>query len=91
MPKKTPTDVGQSLAVCMKKLRARYNMTQGDIVRATGLERSYISNLEAGKIKHPRILTAAKVARAFGMKLSEFIIYCERLHSNFPQSSRRKK
>ncbi len=52
-------------------------MTQGDIVRATGLERGYVSNLESGKIRHPRIETVAKVASAFGMRLSEFITYWE--------------
>jgi transcriptional regulator with XRE-family HTH domain len=54
---------------------------------ATGFKRSYVSSLEEGKIKHPRIHTVDKIAKAFGMKLSEFIIYCEKLHSDFPSSS----
>ncbi len=77
MAKKSSPDPGLSFAVCIKKLRTEYNMTQGDIVRATGLERGYVSNLEAGKIRHPRIVTVIRVANAFGMRLSEFIIYCE--------------
>lgn len=60
-------------------------MTQGDIARATGLERSYVSNLEAGRIKYPRVHTVDRIAAAFGMKLSELIIYCEKLHSKHPQ------
>ena len=91
MVKKNRADDCGPFAACMKKLRAKHKMTQGDIVRATGLERGYISNLEAGKIRHPRIETVAKVASAFGMKFSEFVFYCERLHSDFPPSSRRKK
>ena len=84
---RVPDNAGKALGVCMKQLRAKKGMTQGDIVRATGLERSYVSNLEAGKIKHPRIHTVDKIAQAFGMKLSEFIIYCEKVHSDFPSSS----
>ncbi|MGB7295351.1 MAG: helix-turn-helix transcriptional regulator [Candidatus Aminicenantales bacterium] len=82
-----PDNPGKALAVCMKKLRAKKGMTQGDIVRATGLERSYVSSLEAGKIKHPRMHTFNKIAMAFGMKLSELIIYCEKIHSKFSPSS----
>jgi transcriptional regulator with XRE-family HTH domain len=83
-----PADLGSALGICMRELRAERRMTQGDIVRATGLERSYVSNIEAGKIKHPRIETIDKIAKAFGMKLSEFIIFCERQHSDFPVFSR---
>jgi transcriptional regulator with XRE-family HTH domain len=83
----TEDDLGEALAICMKKLRAKKGMTQGDIVRATGLERSYVSSLEAAKIKHPTIPTFNKIAMAFGMKLSELIVYCEKIHSKFPPSS----
>ena len=82
-----PDNPGKGLAVCMKELRAKKGLTQGDIVRATGLERSYVSSLEGGKIKHPRVHTFAKIAMAFGMKLSDLIIYCEKTHSKFPPSS----
>jgi len=82
-----PDNPGKALAICMKGLRAKKGMTQGDIVRATGLERSYVSNLEAGKIKHPRVDTVDKIAKAFGMKLSDLIIYCEQIHEKFPPSS----
>lgn len=84
---RTPDNSGKAIALCMKELRAKKGMTQGDIVRATGFERSYVSSLEGGKIKHPRIHTIDKIAKAFGMKLSEFIIYCEKQHSDFPSSS----
>lgn len=79
--------MGEALAVCMKELRSKKGMTQGDIVRATGLERSYISSLEAGKIKYPTVHTIARIATAFGMKLSAFMLYCEKIHSKFPPTS----
>jgi transcriptional regulator with XRE-family HTH domain len=77
-----PENPGKVLAICMKELRAKKGMTQGDIVRATGLERSYVSSLEAGKIKYPRVHTVDKIAMAFGMKLSDLIIYCEKKQSS---------
>jgi transcriptional regulator with XRE-family HTH domain len=86
-----PADLGSALGLCMRELRAERRMTQGDIVRATGLERSYVSNIEAGKIKHPRIETVDKIAKAFGMKLSEFVVFCERQHPDFPAFSREGK
>ena len=33
----------------MKKIRVAKKMSQGDIYRATKIERAYISNLESGK------------------------------------------
>ncbi|MEX0934336.1 MAG: helix-turn-helix transcriptional regulator [Candidatus Saccharimonadales bacterium] len=49
----------------MKKLREAKNMSQGDIHRATGIDRAYISNLEAGK-QNPTLETIAKIAEALG-------------------------
>lgn len=49
----------------MKKLREAKNMSQGDIHRATGIDRAYISNLEAGK-QNPTLETIAKIADALG-------------------------
>jgi len=48
-------------------------MTQGDICRATGLERSYVSALENEKIHYPRLQTINKIAAAFNMTISEFL------------------
>jgi transcriptional regulator with XRE-family HTH domain len=81
--------LGKAIGACMKELRAKKGMTQGDIVRATGLERSYVSSLETGKIRHPRIQTVNKIAGAFGMKLSAFIEYCEKKHLSFLSSHAR--
>ena len=83
--RRIPENPGKALAVCIKQLRAKRGMTQGDIARATGFERSYISNLEGGRIKYPRVNTVDKIAAAFGMKLSELIIYCEKLYAKHPQ------
>ena len=43
--KKLSKQLGNSL----KRIRMQKKMTQGDIVRATGLDRGYVSSLENGK------------------------------------------
>jgi transcriptional regulator with XRE-family HTH domain len=54
----------------MKKIREEKGMSQGDIYRATKIERAYISNLEAGK-QNPTLETMEKVAKALGVKISD--------------------
>jgi len=53
----------QRFAKNMKKLREAKGMSQGDIHRATRIDRAYISNLEAGK-QNPTLETIAKIAEA---------------------------
>jgi transcriptional regulator with XRE-family HTH domain len=91
MAKKDNVEICGPFALCMKRLRLERKMTQGDIVRATGLERGYVSNLESGKIRHPRMATVARVASAFGMKLSEFFAYLEEQFPEYASSSLPKK
>lgn len=54
----------------MKRVRQVKNMSQGDIFRATKIERAYISNLEAGK-QNPTLETIEKIAGALGVEVSE--------------------
>jgi transcriptional regulator with XRE-family HTH domain len=54
----------------MKKIREAKGMSQGDIYRATKIERAYISNLEAGK-QNPTLETMEKIANALGVQVSD--------------------
>jgi transcriptional regulator with XRE-family HTH domain len=54
----------------MKKIREAKGMSQGDIYRATKIERAYISNLEAGK-QNPTLETMEKIAKALGVSVSD--------------------
>ena len=56
----------QRFAKNMKKLRETEGLSQGDIHRATGIDRAYVSNLEAGK-QNPTLETIAKIAEALGV------------------------
>jgi len=48
-------------------------MSQGDIMRATGLERAYISKLVNNGISYPRKETIEKIAGALGVSAEEII------------------
>lgn len=51
------------LGKAIKRVREQKNMSQGDICRATGFDRAYMSNIEAGK-GNPTLLTIEKIAQA---------------------------
>lgn len=54
----------------MKKIRKAKKMSQGDIYRATKIERAYISNLESGK-QNLTLETIEKIAKALGVKIGD--------------------
>ncbi len=56
----------------MKKIRLKKGMSQGDIYRATKIERAYISNLEAGK-QNPTLETMEKIAKALGVNVEQLL------------------
>ncbi len=60
----------KQFAANMKRIREEKKMSQGDIFRATKIERAYISNLEAGK-QNPTLETIEKIAQALGVEVSE--------------------
>ena len=56
----------------MKKIRLEKGMSQGDICRALGLDRAYISNIENGK-QNLTISTMEKVAIVLGMSVDQLL------------------
>ena len=56
----------------MKRIRAKKEMSQGDIERALEVERGYISNVENGK-KNSTLATVAKIANALGVSADELL------------------
>lgn len=60
-------------AKALKKLRAKSWLSQGDIFKRTGLERSYISRLENGQVDDPRLTTVIILARALDLSVDEFV------------------
>jgi len=64
MSKSTAQKFGEN----MKRIRLEKDMSQGDICRALGLDRAYISNVENGK-QNLTISTMEKVAKALGVSI----------------------
>lgn len=56
----------------MKKIRETKKMSQGDIFRATRIDRAYICNLEKGK-QNPTLETIEKIAEALGVSTDRLL------------------
>ena len=56
----------------LKRIRTEKKMSQGDIVRATGIDRSYVSALESGK-QNPTLDTIKKIAQALGVSMDQLL------------------
>jgi transcriptional regulator with XRE-family HTH domain len=64
--------ISKQLGQNMKRIRAKKEMSQGDIARALEVDRGYISNIENGK-KNPTIATIQKLANALGVSADELL------------------
>jgi len=56
----------------LKRIRTEKGITQGDIVRALGISRSFVSNIENGKT-NPTLSTISKLASAIGVTSDELL------------------
>jgi len=56
----------------LKRIRVEKGMSQGDIVRALGVSRSFVSNIENGKT-NPTLSTISKLAKALGVSSDELL------------------
>ena len=56
----------------LKRIRTEKNISQGDIARALGVSRGFISNIENGKT-NPTLTTIAKLAKAVGISSDKLI------------------
>jgi transcriptional regulator with XRE-family HTH domain len=60
------------LGVNPKKIRTKKSMSQGDIARSLGVSRSFVSNIENGKI-NPTLATITKLAETLGVSSSDLL------------------
>jgi transcriptional regulator with XRE-family HTH domain len=56
----------------LKRIRTEKHISQGDIARTLNVNRSYISNIENGKM-NPTLSTIAKLAKAVSAPIEELI------------------
>jgi transcriptional regulator with XRE-family HTH domain len=71
--------MSEHIGKTIRAIRTEKGLSQGDIEKATGLARCYISRIENG-YSNPNLETLQKLATAFGIHISEF----------FPETIRRE-
>jgi len=54
----------------LRALRKRWGLSQYEVARRSGLSRSFISDLEAGR-RQPRLLAARSLAETLGVEVSD--------------------
>ena len=64
--------ISKKLGNNIKRIRMGKGMSQGDICRATGMDRGYISRVEGG-LKNPTIETIKKIADALSAPLNDLM------------------
>lgn len=70
-------DVGQRFGTVVRQLREARGWSQERLAGDADLNRSYMGEIERA-VAMPSLATAAKLAHALGVPLSELISHCER-------------
>ena len=65
-------DEAQRLGKTLKRIRTGKGISQGDIVKASGIDKAMISNIENGKT-NPTLATIAKLAKALSVPIEDLI------------------
>lgn len=65
-------NMSEKLGRNLKRIRSAKNMSQGDIARALGIDRGYISNIENGK-RNPTLATITKLAEALNVSVNDLL------------------
>lgn len=66
------TQISPKLGQNLRRIRIKKKMSQGDIARALGVHRAYVSGIETGK-RNPTLATIEKLANALGVSASELL------------------
>ena len=65
-------DDAKKLGDNLKKIRTKKNITQVQIAKTLGVDRSFVSNIENGKT-NPTLSTIASLAKALGVSINELL------------------
>jgi transcriptional regulator with XRE-family HTH domain len=65
-------DDAKKLGENLKKLRIKKDISQIELARILGVDRSFVSNVENGK-NNPTLSTLRKIASALGVSTSELL------------------
>lgn len=64
--------INQAVTQRIKKLCKDRGWTISELIRRSGVHQPTMSEIMAGRSKHPRIITIKKVSDGFGITLSDF-------------------
>lgn len=64
--------ISKKFGKSLGRIRTEKKMSQGDIARALGVHRSYISGLERG-VRNPTLLNIERLAKALSVELSKLL------------------
>ncbi len=62
----------EKLGENLKRIRTAKEISQGEISRILGVDKSFVSNIENGKT-NPTLATIAKIAKAIGVSVGELM------------------
>ena len=73
---------GESLGKAVREIRKEKGMTQGDVIReirkkAKFVERNFLTKIETGKLKHPRLETLEMIVKGLDIRLGGLIFFVE--------------
>ena len=68
----TMKTVSKRFGVNLKRIRTEKKMSQGDIIKVTGMDRGYISFVENGR-QNPTLFTIEKFAKALEVSMEELM------------------
>ena len=78
--------VDLNFSKALRSVREKKGLSQGDVFRRSGVERTYISRIEQGLIVDPRISTVVILARALDVSVDELVREAEALAGEEPTS-----
>ena len=64
--------ISKKFGKSLRRIRLEKRMSQGDVARALGVHRSYISGLERG-VRNPTLLNIERLAKGLGVELSKLL------------------
>lgn len=65
-------DDAKKLGENLKEIRTKKNITQTELAKTLGVNKSFVSNLENGKT-NPTLSTIASIAKALGSSTNELL------------------
>ncbi|MBN1801755.1 MAG: helix-turn-helix transcriptional regulator [Candidatus Lokiarchaeota archaeon] len=67
---------GEEFRTRIKEMRARYDLTQGDLAKMVNVRRETILYIEKGKY-NPSLVLAHKISKALSSKIDEIFIFTD--------------